>query len=143
MPEPLAFDRLQMIPVKNTSAAVMERMLHDLYGNQIESVSIEERTNSLIVMTSPAMFEQIKRVVDLLDEQAGGSRRDRTDRSIAELDSRAVADARHHASKARPGESAGPPSSTPRRRTFPSRRVARPPPVAGRAKALARRPRRN
>ena len=72
MPEPLAFDRLQMIPVKNTSATVMERMLHDLYGNQIDSVSIEERTNSIVVMTSPAMFEQIKRVVDLLDERAGG-----------------------------------------------------------------------
>jgi type II secretory pathway component GspD/PulD (secretin) len=72
VPEMLASDRVQMLPVKNTSALRMERMLQDLYGAQMGSISVEEKTNSLIVMASPATFEQIKQVVELLDTTAGG-----------------------------------------------------------------------
>ncbi len=72
VPSSMASERLQLLPVKNASAAEMERMLQDLYGDQIESMSVEDRTNSLIVVTSPPVFEQLRRVVAMLDEAAGG-----------------------------------------------------------------------
>ena len=72
MPESLMSDRIQMLPVKNTNAVRMQRMLQDLYGTQLAPISVEEKTNSLIVMAAPATFAEIKRVVELLDSSAGG-----------------------------------------------------------------------
>jgi hypothetical protein len=72
MPESLMSDRIQMLPVKNTNAARMQRMLQDLYGTHLAPISVEEKTNSLVVMAAPATFAEIKRVVELLDSSAGG-----------------------------------------------------------------------
>ena len=53
--QPLAFDRLHFIPVENTPADRMAQLLQELYGTQVGAISVEENTNSLIVMAAPTM----------------------------------------------------------------------------------------
>ncbi len=70
-PDSLAADRMHLIPVKNTDAARMERILRDMFHNQLEALSVETTTNSLVVMASAPLVEEIKRVVNTLDGAAG------------------------------------------------------------------------
>lgn len=72
VPESLSADRLHLIPVKNTSATKIERTLRDLFSAHAEAFSVEETTNSIVVMASDAMVEEITRVITTLDEAAGG-----------------------------------------------------------------------
>jgi type II secretory pathway component GspD/PulD (secretin)/predicted RNA binding protein with dsRBD fold (UPF0201 family) len=71
VPETLSSDRLHFIPIENTSADRIAPTLQSLYGAQVGSISVEENTNSLVVMASPAMVEQIREVAGMLDEAAG------------------------------------------------------------------------
>ncbi len=75
--QPLAFDRLQFIPVENTPADRMAQVLQELYGTQVGAISVEENTNSLVVMAAPSMVEHLQQVVEKLDE-AAGAESDRT-----------------------------------------------------------------
>jgi type II secretory pathway component GspD/PulD (secretin) len=75
--QPLAFDRLQFIPVENIPADRMAQVLQELYGTQVGAISVEENTNSLIVMAAPTMVEHLQQVVEKLDE-AAGAESDRT-----------------------------------------------------------------
>ena len=70
-PDSLAADRMHLIPVKNTDAARIEQILRDMFRNQVEALSVEATTNSLVVMASAPLVEEIKRVVNTLDEAAG------------------------------------------------------------------------
>jgi len=72
VPESLSADRLHLISVKNTSATKIERTLRDLFKAHAEAFSVEETTNSIVVMASDAMVEEITRVITTLDEAAGG-----------------------------------------------------------------------
>lgn len=72
VPESLSADRLHLIRVENTSAAKIERTLRDLFKAHAEAFSVEETTNSIVVMASEAMVEEITRVITTLDEAAGG-----------------------------------------------------------------------
>jgi type II secretory pathway component GspD/PulD (secretin) len=71
VPESLAADRMHLIPIKNTSAARIEQILRDMFRNQVEALSVEATTNSLVVMASDPLVEEITRVVNTLDEAAG------------------------------------------------------------------------
>jgi type II secretory pathway component GspD/PulD (secretin) len=62
---------MHLIPVKNTDAARMEQILQDLFKGQVEAMSVEPTTNSLVVMASRPLVEEITRVVRTLDEAAG------------------------------------------------------------------------
>jgi len=70
-PDSLAADRMHLIPVKNTDASRIEQILRDMFRNQVEALSVETTTNSLVVMASAPLVEEIKRVVNTLDEAAG------------------------------------------------------------------------
>ena len=72
MPESLAADRLQLIPVKNADAQQIMRTLNTMFRSQVEAFSVEQTTNSVVVMAAPQTVEEIKRVVAILDEAAGG-----------------------------------------------------------------------
>jgi hypothetical protein len=71
VPDSLAADRMHLIPVKNTDAARIEQILRDMFRNQVEALSVEATTNSLVVMASEPLVEEITRVVNTLDEAAG------------------------------------------------------------------------
>lgn len=72
VPEAMAAERLHLIPVKNTSASRMEAMLRSLFKDQVEAMSVEDVTNSVVVMGAAPLVEEIKAVVDVLDTAAGG-----------------------------------------------------------------------
>jgi type II secretory pathway component GspD/PulD (secretin) len=72
VPENLSADRMSMIPVKSMSAMRMLRMLRDLHPAHAEGLSVEMKTNSLLVMASPEMTDQVKQLVEKLDQAAGG-----------------------------------------------------------------------
>jgi hypothetical protein len=42
-----------------------------MFKNQVEALSVEATTNSLVVMASDPLVEEITRVVNTLDEAAG------------------------------------------------------------------------
>jgi hypothetical protein len=79
VPESVSADRLHLIRVKNTSAARIERMLRDLFRNHADAFSVEEATNSVVVMASGQLVDEITRVITMLDEAAGGE----TSRNVA------------------------------------------------------------
>ncbi len=72
MPETLDADRLQLIPIKNTSAEKIVQSLKTMFKSYVDGFSVEETTNSVVVMAAPQTVEEIKRVANLLDEAAGG-----------------------------------------------------------------------
>ena len=96
IPQPLASDRLHFIPVENTTAQRMAQVLQDLYGTQAGTISVEDNTNSLIVMGAPTLVEHMQQIVAKLDEAAGAEsdrtveiislRNSNTDRVQAALD---------------------------------------------------------
>ncbi len=71
VPESMAADRLHLIPIKNTSAVQMQAKLQDLFRGQVEALSVEDVTNSVVVMAAEPMVEEIKAVVEVLDKAAG------------------------------------------------------------------------
>jgi type II secretory pathway component GspD/PulD (secretin) len=71
VPEALGSERLTLIPVKNTDASRIVGVLKDLYKTQVEGFSVEEKTNSLVVTAPPALADEIRLVVERLDEAAG------------------------------------------------------------------------
>jgi len=71
VPESMTADRMHFIPVKNTSAARIEEIMRTLFRSQVDAFGVEETTNSLVVMGSDPLAEEIGRVVKSLDEAAG------------------------------------------------------------------------
>jgi len=71
VPEALGSQRLTLIPIKNTNAQHIARILRELYRTQSEAFSVEDATNSLVVMAQPALVEEIRQVAERLDEAAG------------------------------------------------------------------------
>lgn len=71
VPETLGSQRLTLIPIKNTHAQQIARILRELYRAQSEAFSVEEATNSLVVMAQPALVEEIRLIAERLDEAAG------------------------------------------------------------------------
>jgi len=71
MPESLAADRLHLIPIKNTNAEKIVETLSTMFRSHVDSFSVEETTNSVVVVASPQTTEEVKRVADMLDEAAG------------------------------------------------------------------------
>ena len=71
MPESLAADRLQLIPIKNTGAEKIVETLSAMFRSHVDSFSVEETTNSVVVVASPQTVEEVKRVAATLDEAAG------------------------------------------------------------------------
>ena len=71
VPETLGSQRLTLIPIKNTNARYIARILQELYRTQSDAFSVEEATNSLVVMAQPALVEEIRQAAERLDEAAG------------------------------------------------------------------------
>jgi type II secretory pathway component GspD/PulD (secretin) len=71
VPEALGAERLTLIPIKNTDAQRIASILRDLYKNQADGISVEDKTNSLVVTAPPALVEELRQVADRLDEAAG------------------------------------------------------------------------
>ncbi len=71
VPENLGADRLTLIPVKNTSAERIAQIMREMYKSQADAFSVEQTTNSLVVMAPTALVEEIGRVVQTLDKAAG------------------------------------------------------------------------
>lgn len=71
MPEPLAADRLQLIPIKNAGAEKIMQSLMTMFRSHVDGFSVEETTNSVVVIAAPETVEEIKRVANILDEAAG------------------------------------------------------------------------
>jgi len=71
VPESLGADRLHLIPVKNTNAARIQLILRNLFQGHVDGFGVEETTNSVVVMASAALAEEITRVITTLDEAAG------------------------------------------------------------------------
>lgn len=72
VPESVTVTRMKIIPVKNTSAAGVAQVLGNVFKNYVDSIGVEENTNSLVVMGPTPMTEEISRFVTVLDEAAGG-----------------------------------------------------------------------
>jgi type II secretory pathway component GspD/PulD (secretin) len=72
VPDSLAVTRMKIIPVKNTSATGVAQMLGKMFQNYVDSIGVEERTNSLVVMGPTAMTEEVGRFVMAIDQAAGG-----------------------------------------------------------------------
>jgi type II secretory pathway component GspD/PulD (secretin) len=72
LPESQVAQRLQIIPLENAEAATILAHLKTLFPSQVDALSIEEATNSLIVVAPPQTRKEIERVVGVLDEAAGG-----------------------------------------------------------------------
>ena len=65
--------RLYMIPLRHIQADDVARVVRDLYG--IKTVAVEARTNSLMVRCTEAVFQDVRKMVELLDvrpEKKGG-----------------------------------------------------------------------
>ncbi|MDO4557760.1 MAG: secretin N-terminal domain-containing protein, partial [Planctomycetia bacterium] len=65
-----AADRLSIIPVQRADAAVVYNQVVQLYSDQIQGITLDTRTNSLMVMSSESVAQQIEDLVARLDEQA-------------------------------------------------------------------------
>ena len=72
VPDQVAVTRMKIIPVKNTAAAGVAAVLGTVFKNFVDSIGVEENTNSLVVMGPTAMTEEISRFVTTLDTAAGG-----------------------------------------------------------------------
>jgi type II secretory pathway component GspD/PulD (secretin) len=71
VPESFGADRMHLIAVKNADADTMVHTVQTLFRGQIDGISVEETTNSLIVMAGPSAAEEVQRVVEVLDRAAG------------------------------------------------------------------------
>jgi type II secretory pathway component GspD/PulD (secretin) len=71
LPDSLSAERLRLIPIKNTSAEKIMQTLTTMFRSQVEGFSVEDTTNSVVVMAAPQTVEEIKRVANMLDEAAG------------------------------------------------------------------------
>ena len=72
LPESLVAQRLQIIPIENADAEDVAENLRSLFKTQLDSLSVDDSTNSLIAMAPPTTMKELKRVVAMLDEAAGG-----------------------------------------------------------------------
>jgi type II secretory pathway component GspD/PulD (secretin) len=72
LPESMVAQRLQIIPVENADAENVAENLRNLFKSQLDSLSVDEATNSLIALAPPPTMKEVKRVVAMLDEAAGG-----------------------------------------------------------------------
>ena len=71
VPQMLSAERMKLIPVRNTSAAGLETILRGMFKNTVDSLGVEDSTNSLVVVANPAVQAEIERVVKTLDDAAG------------------------------------------------------------------------
>ncbi|MCY2992126.1 MAG: hypothetical protein NTY19_30235 [Planctomycetota bacterium] len=72
LPESLVAQRLQIIPIENADAEDVAENLRSLFKTHLDSLSVDESTNSLIALAPPTTMKELKQVVAMLDEAAGG-----------------------------------------------------------------------
>jgi type II secretory pathway component GspD/PulD (secretin) len=71
VPDTLGASRMKVIPLKNMSATVVQKILQDRFKTEVDSISVEDQSNSVVVVASAALTEEIARAVKTLDDAAG------------------------------------------------------------------------
>jgi type II secretory pathway component GspD/PulD (secretin) len=72
VPDSLTSNRMRMIPVKNTSASRILQVLSSIYKAQVDSLGVDEMTNSIVVVAPATLAEEVTRSVTTMDKAAGG-----------------------------------------------------------------------